>query len=103
MFWLIVKAVPILIFLLFQTFLYLMSIDTERQTDRNSYNKINIQLLHQKGSTSIFSSWLVCLFVCLFLSLVYYLFNFKMSHLQCFLKCIFIEVFLAFLLIGHYT
>lgn len=70
-----------------------MSIDTERQTDRNSYDKINIQLLCQKGSTSIFSSWLLCLFVCLFLSLVYYLFNFKMSHLQCVLKMYFYRGF----------
>lgn len=95
MFWLIVKAVPILICLFFQTFLYLMSIDTERQTDRNSYDKINIQLLCQKGSTSIFSSCFVlfvCLFVC-FLSLIYYLFNFKMSHLQCVLKMYFYRGF----------
>ena len=97
MFWLIVKAVPILIVLFFQTYLYLMSIDTERQADRNSYDKINIQLLRQKGSTSIFSSWFVCLFVCL-LSLVYHLFNFKMSHLQCFPKMYSIEVFWLFYL-----
>ena len=34
----------------------------------------------------------VCLFVC-FLSLVYYLFNFKMSHLQCVLKMYFYRGF----------